>query len=109
MAQTIAESDNAYVRKYRQDILTLFSIGRHIVDPQMQMGAIDARTCQYDPEVRPMPWGGAIFSRKPPVDSEMIQRIVVRKEPPEQAWKWTAGEMRRIAEGWKAQHPNWKP
>ncbi|MCZ7570736.1 MAG: extracellular solute-binding protein [Ardenticatenaceae bacterium] len=109
MAQTILKSDHEYVQKYKNDVETLFSVANYNADPIVNMGAVDPDTCEFNPTLNPMPWGGAIFSRKPPIDAEMIQRIVVNKEPVEDAWKWAYTEMQKVADEWKAANPDWKP
>jgi hypothetical protein len=56
-----------------------------------------------------MPWASAIFSRNPPIDAEMLQRIVINGESPDTAWEWAYTEMQKAADEWKAAHPDWTP
>jgi hypothetical protein len=39
----------------------------------------------------------------------MVERVIVGGESPEEAWKWAYTEMQRVADEWKAEHPDWKP
>lgn len=109
IAQEVLKIAQPYVQKYRRDVETLFTVGEQGADPSTAMGAVDTDSCQFKPEPNPMPWAAALFERKPPIDAEMIQRIVVKKESPEEAWKWAYTEMQRAADEWKAANPGWKP
>ena len=72
--------------------------------PDLIFGAIDTGLLTI-----PALWGGAIFGRTPPIDSEMIQRVVVGGETPEEAWEWAYTEMQKAADEWKAANPDWTP
>ena len=109
LAKTILASDNPYVVKYKSDVQTLFDVASIGADPQVNMGAVDTKTCKFEPTMNYMPWASGIFSRQPPLDAEMIQRIYVNKESPESAWKWAYTEMKKISDDWKAKNPQWKP
>ena len=109
VAELITTMDNEYVKRYPEDVKTLFASQDTNAEPTINMGAVDTKTCTFSPTLNPMPWAGCIFSRRPPIDAEMIQRIVINKESPEDAWKWAYTEMKKCADEWKAQHPGWKP
>lgn len=109
LATTILSSDNEYVTKYKGDVQSLFDVAKSGVDPTVMMGAVDTESCEVNPTYNPMPWSSEIFARTPTIDAEMLQRIVVNGEDPEEAWKWAYTEMERIANEWKAAHPEWKP
>jgi ABC-type glycerol-3-phosphate transport system substrate-binding protein len=109
LAETILNSDNEYVTKYRSDVETLFGVASTGADPTVMMGAVDTETCEFNPVYNPMPWSSEIFARTPTIDAEMLQRIVVNDETPEAAWEWAYTEMERIANDWKAANPDWKP
>ncbi len=107
--KTLAAMDDAYVKKYRPDVEALFAAADFSADPAINMGAVDVNTCRFDPTFNPMPWAGPIFGRKPPIDAELLQRIVVRKESPEAAWQWAVAEMKKAVAAWKTENPDWKP
>jgi multiple sugar transport system substrate-binding protein len=109
LAETILNSDNEYVQKYKSDVETLFEVASYGVDPTVSMGSVDTETCEFNPTYNPMPWSSEIFARTPTIDAEMLQRIVVNDETPEAAWEWAYTEMERIANEWKAAHPEWEP
>ena len=90
-------------------MLDLFDSSNYTALPDINMGAINTEACEYEPTLNPMPWGGAIFGRTPPIDSEMIQRVVVGGETPEEAWEWAYTEMQKAADEWKAANPDWTP
>jgi len=109
LAETILNSDNEYVTKYKDDVQTLFDVASNGADPTVMMGAVNTETCEFNPTYNPMPWSSEIFARSPTIVGEMLQRIVVNGETPEAAWEWAYTEMERIANEWKAANPDWKP
>ena len=109
MADTILNSDNEYVVNYRTDVETLFGAANFGASPEVNMGAVNTDTCEFDAIYNPMPWASEIFARTPTITAEMLQRIVVTNEAPETAWEWAYTEMERIADEWKAANPDWKP
>ena len=109
MGETILSSDNEYVTKYKNDVETLFSVASYGADVSVMMGPVDTETCEFNPVYNPMPWSSEIFARTPTIDAEMLQRIVVNGDTPEEAWEWAYTEMERIANDWKAANPDWKP
>jgi ABC-type glycerol-3-phosphate transport system substrate-binding protein len=109
LSQTILDSDNEYVQKYKSDVETLFGVADHGSTPVVFMGAVDTDTCEFNPTYNPMPWSSEIFGRTPTITAEMLQRIVVNGEDPEAAWTWAYTEMERIANEWKAANPDWQP
>lgn len=100
--------DNPYVKKYANDVKTLFDAADNSSEPAIQMGAVEPDG-KWNPVFNPMPWSSALFARKPPIDAEMLQRIGVKGESPEAAWKWAIEEMKKAADDWKAKNPGWKP
>jgi ABC-type glycerol-3-phosphate transport system substrate-binding protein len=107
LEEAIFEFDHPYVQQYSEDIHTLFDSSKFNALPSVQMGAVDVETCTFDPAYNPMPWGAAIFG--PALSGQMIERVVSGGESPEDAWEWAYTEMQRIADEWKAEHPDWKP
>ena len=107
LEEAVFGSDHPYVQQYNDDIQTLFESSRYNALPEVQMGAVDVATCTFDPVYNPMPWGSGIFGVSIP--GQMIERVVVGGESPEDAWKWAYTEMQRVADEWKAEHPDWQP
>lgn len=109
VGEAVLASDDSYVKKYPDDVRTLFQVGSHVADPPLNMGAVDLATCKFDPQPNPTPWANTIYSGSPTVISEMIQRIVVDGQTPEEAWKWAYTRLDDVAKEWKAANPNWTP
>ena len=107
LEEAIFGFDHPYVQQYGDDIRTLFESSRYNALPQLQMGAVDVETCTFDPAYNPMPWASEIIGQS--ISAQMIERVVVGGESPEDAWKWAYTEMQRIADEWKAEHPDWEP
>lgn len=107
LEDVIINSDNEYIQLYQDDVKTLFESSQFNSLPQMFMGAVDTETCTFDPEFNIMPWAGGIIGNF--VSAQMIEKVVVGGESPEEAWQWAVEEMRRVSDEWKAEHPEWEP
>jgi len=100
---------NDYVTQYGDDVQMLFDIGKYDADPSVNMGYVNTDTCEIKWEYNPVPWGGTLWGGSPTVDAEMLQMILVEGKSPEEAWQWEIDELNRVADEWKAEHPDWKP
>jgi len=100
--------DHPYASEYSDDLTVLFDTAAFNASPMLNMGAVDVETCTFDPVYNPMPWGASIWGSSP-IEAQMVERVVVGGESPEEAWEWAYTEMQRIADEWKAEHPDWKP
>ncbi len=100
--------DNPYMAEYSNDVKVLFDTAIYLSSPDVFMGAVETDTCTFNPVYNPMPWSNEIFGESP-IDAQMIEKVVVGGMSPEDAWKWAYTEMQRIADQWKAEHPDWKP
>ncbi len=107
VANLVLKADHPFLRRHRDWVETLFRVNELGARPEINMGAIEQG--HLNPAFNPMPWSGAIFGRRPPIDSEMIQRIVVGGERIEDAHRWAADEMRKASQDWKAKNPGWTP
>lgn len=100
--------DNEYMKRYAEDVKVLFESQATNADAVWNMGAVDTKTCTLNATFNPLPWSGCIVG-EPPVDAAMIQRVVINGEDPEAAWQWAIDEMKKCADTWKAENPDWKP
>ncbi len=100
--------DHPYAEQYGDDLKVLFDTAAWTASSALYMGALDVETCTFDPVYNPMPWGGGIWGSSP-IEAQMIERVVVGGESPEDAWKWACTEMQKVADEWKAEHPDWEP
>jgi multiple sugar transport system substrate-binding protein len=107
-AEYLAGMDHEYMAKYKSDVETLYAVADLNADPALNMGAVDVESCTFEPTVNPMPWMGAC-SPSVPIDSELIQRVVIEGESPEEAWQWAIEQWKTCSEEWKAEHPGWAP
>ncbi|MBU1682536.1 extracellular solute-binding protein [Patescibacteria group bacterium] len=100
--------DNPYMVEYKDDVQVLFDTAKYLSSPDVFMGALETDTCTFNPIYNPMPWSNEIFGESP-IDAQMIEKVVVGGMAPEDAWKWAYTEMQKIADEWKAEHPDWTP
>ncbi|MFN2303613.1 MAG: ABC transporter substrate-binding protein [Anaerolineales bacterium] len=100
--------DNEYANEYADDLKVLFDTANNTASAALFMGALETDTCTFNPVYNPMPWGGEIFGASP-IEAQMVEKVVVGGMSPEEAWKWAYTEMQRIADEWKAEHPDWVP
>ncbi len=105
--QVVFESDHPYVQQYADDVHTLFGALTHDCFPQLQMGGVDVKTGTFDCAYNPCPWSGGVFGAK--LGVQMIVDVYVGGDTPEDAWTRAYTEMQRVADEWKAEHPDWKP
>jgi len=108
IAEVMIGFDHPYAKEYGQDMKVLFDTAAYNASPMLNMGAVDVNTCTFDPVYNPMPWAAGIWGSSP-IEAQMVERVFVGGESPEDAWKWAYTEMKRIADEWKAEHPDWKP
>jgi ABC-type glycerol-3-phosphate transport system substrate-binding protein len=106
--EIMLQIDHPYAEEYADDMEVLFETTNDTTSSALFMGAMDVETCTFDPVYNPMPWGGGIFGSSP-IEAQMIERVVVGGETPEEAWEWAYTEMGRVADEWKAENPDWKP
>jgi ABC-type glycerol-3-phosphate transport system substrate-binding protein len=107
LEDAVLASDHPYVQEYSDDIKTLFASSPYNAAPQVFMGAVDVENCTFDPVYNPNAMSGAVFESM--IEGQMIERVVVGGESPEEAWEWAYTEMQRLADEWKAENPDWKP
>lgn len=107
LEEAVLASDDPYVQQYYDDVVTLFASSPYNAAPQVFMGAVDVETCTFDPVYNPNPWSGLVFDTM--IDVQMLERVLVGGETPEEAWQWAIAEMQKAADEWKAEHPDWKP
>jgi hypothetical protein len=100
--------ENEYAQGYPEDLEVLFETANNTASAALFMGAMETDTCTFNPVYNPMPWGGEIFGSSP-IEAQMVEKVIVGGETPEEAWEWAYTEMQRIADEWKAEHPDWVP
>jgi ABC-type glycerol-3-phosphate transport system substrate-binding protein len=76
------------------------------ITPDSNMGSVHAKSLDKSDVI--MPWATELWQGTP-VDSNMLQQIVVKKADPEDAWQEAGKSMQAIADKWKSAHPDWKP
>jgi ABC-type glycerol-3-phosphate transport system substrate-binding protein len=98
---------NEYVTLYEDDVRTLFELGQFEGEPSVTMGFVDTNACSFKWVYNPVPWGGTLWAASPTVDAAMLQKILVEGASVDEAWQWEVDELQRIADEWKADHPDW--
>lgn len=100
--------DNEYVAAHGEDVKLLFDTANNTASAALFMGALETDTCTFNPVYNPMPWGGGIWGASP-IETQMVEKVFVGGMSAEDAWVWAYTEMQRVADEWKAEHPDWVP
>jgi ABC-type glycerol-3-phosphate transport system substrate-binding protein len=100
--------EDPYTALYGDDVKLLFDTANNTASAALFMGAMETDTCTFNPVYNPTPWGGGIWGAAP-IESQMVEKVIVGGMSPEDAWVWAYTEMQRVADEWKAEHPDWVP
>ncbi len=96
-----------FMSKHGDWVTTMNDMVPNAFSPDLSMGAVHDH--QYDGRINnPCPWSHEIWL-SPPVDGQMFQEILIKKDDPEKAWTKACDRMRTSAENWRSENPNWKP
>lgn len=106
VSEKVLNGNNEFIKQHKALIAPYFETAKTAVTPDSNMGSVTGG--KFEKTSLIMPWAAGIWGGTP-VDAAMLQKIVVGKEPVEQAWQWAVGEMKRISDEWKAANPGWKP
>lgn len=74
--------------------------------PAMNMGVI--RNGQFSLSAEVPPWANTVFGASG-IIVNMLQKISLESQPPEEAWRDASLELKNAVELWKRQHPDWRP
>jgi ABC-type glycerol-3-phosphate transport system substrate-binding protein len=79
---------------------------QQVFTPDSNMGAIQGGELVGSDVI--MPWATQLWAGTP-IDSNMLQQIVVNGADVEDAWNEAGSAMESIADAWKKDHPDWSP
>ena len=102
----IKDYKSDFMTKYGSWVTTQSALVPYATNPALAMGSSNNKVFKKISNV--MPWGSQIWTSQP-VDGTLFQEILLKGKDPEAAWKDASAKLKKIADDWKKENPNWKP
>jgi len=102
----IKDYKSDFMAKYGSWVTTLSDLVPYSSSPALAMGSMNNK--QFKRISNVCPWGSKIWG-SPPIDGTMFQEILLKGVDPEQAWKDASAKLKKAADDWKKENPDWKP
>lgn len=102
----IKDYKSEFMTKYGSWVTTIADLVPSATNPALSMGSVYNK--QYSKISNVCPWGSKIWG-SPPIDGTMFQEILLNNKSPETAWKDASTKLKKAADEWKQENPDWKP
>lgn len=99
-------TENQYITHHTDWVQAFYDWLPYASHPAMNMGVI--RDGQFTLSAKVPPWANTVFGASG-IIVNMLQKISLESQPPEEAWQDASLELKNTVELWKRQHPDWHP